>query len=86
MRASSLIQNCHVLEQLDQPGYDAENISNLEEGILQLQSALASVDGNVERLLVSVETLWSMKPRGFLSKITSLASFVTFPGMFGNHQ
>ena len=41
-------------------GYDADKIAQLEGDILQLQSQLASVDVNAERLLVSVETLIRM--------------------------
>ena len=53
-------------------GYDAEKIAQLEGNILQLQSQLASVDVNVERLLVSVETLRPVynEAKAALSKVT----------------
>ena len=53
-------------------GYDAEKVAQLEGDILQLQTQLASVDVNVERLLVSVETLKPVynEAKAALSKVT----------------
>ena len=51
------VEEIEKKEVTPEPPYDAEKIAQLEGNIHALQTQLAGVDVNVERLLASVETL-----------------------------
>jgi len=51
------VEDIEKKEPPPEPNYDAEKVAQLEGDIHALQSQLAGVDVNVERLLASVETL-----------------------------